>query len=61
MPPNGWTNKLAPPALVCGKAYLFNPGSHYVALNCDGTLVLFDDPHLEEFFSGKLHLQNRTK
>jgi hypothetical protein len=49
------------PALVCGKAYLVNPGAHYFALKCDGTLVVFDDPHLEEFFSGKMHPQNRTK
>jgi hypothetical protein len=54
VPPNGWTNKLSPPALVCGKAYLVNPGAHYFALQCDGTLVLFDDPHLGEFFDGKL-------
>jgi hypothetical protein len=61
VPPKDWTNKLTPPALVCGKAYLVNPGSHYFALNCDGTLVLFDDPHLGEFFSGKLPPQQRTK
>ena len=46
-------NKLAPPALVCGKAYLVNPGAHYFALKCDGTVVVFDDPHLEEFFREK--------
>lgn len=61
VPPKDWSNKLVPPALVCGKAYLVNPGAHYFALQCDGTVVLFDDPHLEEFFSGKLHQQKRTK
>ena len=61
VPPKDWINKLAPPALVCGKAYLVNPGAHYFALQCDGTVVVFDDPHLGEFFSGKLHPQNRTK
>ena len=48
MPPKDWINKLAPPALVvCGKAYLVNPGAHYFALKCDGTVVVFDDPHLD--------------
>jgi hypothetical protein len=50
VPPKDWINKLAPPALICGKAYLVNPGAHYFALKCDGTVVVFDDPHLEEFF-----------
>jgi len=50
VPPTGWTNNLAPPAVICGKAYLVNPGAHYFALKCDGTVVVFDDPHLEEFF-----------
>ena len=50
VPPEGWINKLAPPALICGKAYLVNPGAHYFALKCDGTVVVFDAPHLEEFF-----------
>jgi hypothetical protein len=48
--PKDWINKLTPPALTCGKAYLVNPGAHYFALKCDGTVVVFDDPHLEEFF-----------
>ena len=48
--PKDWINKLTPPALICGKAYLVNPGAHYFALKCDGTVVVFDDPHLEEFF-----------
>jgi hypothetical protein len=61
VPPKDWINKLAPPALVCGKAYLVNPGAHYFALKCDGTVVVFDDLHREEFFSGKMHPQNRTK
>jgi hypothetical protein len=52
--PKDWINKLTPPALVCGKAYLVNPGAHYFALKCDGTLVVFDDPHLEEFFRGNI-------
>ena len=59
--PKDWINKLTPPALICGKAYLVNPGAHYFALECDGTVVVFDDPHLEEFFSGKMRPQNRTK
>jgi len=53
VPPEDWINKLAPPAPVCGKAYLVNPGAHYFALKCDGTVVVFDDPHLEEFFREK--------
>ena len=48
--PKDWVNKLTPPALICGKAYLVNPGAHYFALKCDGTVVVFDGPHLEEFF-----------
>jgi hypothetical protein len=51
--PKDWINKLTPPALICGKAYLVNPGAHYFALKCDGTVVVFDDPHLEEFFREK--------
>jgi hypothetical protein len=50
VPPKDWTNKLTPPALVCGKAYLVNPGAHFFALKCNGTVVVFDAPHLEEFF-----------
>ena len=50
VPPKDWINKLMPPALVCGKAYLVNPGAHYFALKCDGTVVVFEAPHLEEFF-----------
>ena len=53
VPPKDWINKLTPPALICGKAYLVNPGAHYFALKCDGTVVVFDDPHLEEFFREK--------
>ena len=60
VPPKDWINKLAPPALICGKAYLVNPGAHYFALKCDGTVVVFDPPRLEEFFRG-MHPQNRTK
>jgi len=50
VPPKDWINKLTPPAPVCGKAYLVNPGAYYFALKCDGTVVVFNDPHLEEFF-----------
>jgi hypothetical protein len=50
VPPGDWINKLAPPALVCGKPYLVNPGAHYFALKCDGTVVVFDASHLEEWF-----------
>jgi hypothetical protein len=49
-PPKGWNNKLTPPALVCGKAYLLNPGAHYFALKCDGTVVVFEATKLEQFF-----------
>ena len=52
VPPQDWINKLTPPALICGKAYLVNPGAHYFALKCDGTIVVFDALHLEEFFRG---------
>ena len=51
VPPQGWINKLTPLAPDCGKAYLVNPGAHYFALKCDGTVVVFNDPHLEEFFN----------
>lgn len=50
VPPQDWINKLTPPALVCGKAYDVNPGAHYFALKCDGTVVVFEATHLEEFF-----------
>jgi len=50
IPPKNWTNKLAPPALVCGKAYLVNPATSYFALKCDGSVVVFDSQHLEYFF-----------
>jgi hypothetical protein len=52
VPPQDWINKLSPPAPICGKAYLVNPGAHYFGLKCDGTVVVFDDPHLEELFRG---------
>jgi hypothetical protein len=42
--------KITPPALVCGKAYLVNPGANFFALTCDGAVVVFDFQHLEEFF-----------
>jgi len=50
VPPKNWQNKLTPPALVCGKPYLVNPPASFFALKCDGTVVLFDFQHLEEFF-----------
>ncbi len=50
VPPKNWHNKLTPPAVVCGKAYLVNPGAIFFALKCDGTVVVFDSQHLEEFF-----------
>ena len=52
IPPNNWRNKMTPPALVCGKAYLVNPGALFFALKCDGTVVVFDSQHLETFFRG---------
>jgi hypothetical protein len=52
IPPKNWRNKLTPPALVCGKAYLVNPGALFFALKCDGTVVVFDSQHLEQFFRG---------
>jgi hypothetical protein len=51
IPPSHWSNKIAPPALICGKAYLVNPGAYYFALKCDGSVVVFDSQHLAEFFS----------
>jgi hypothetical protein len=51
IPPKNWHNKIGPPALVCGRAYLVNPGANFFALKCDGTVVVFDFQHLEEFFS----------
>ena len=49
-PPANWSNKKGPPPLICGKAYLVNPGAHYFALKCDGSVVVFDSPDLETFF-----------
>jgi hypothetical protein len=51
IPPKNWSNRKTPPALVCGKAYLVNPAASFFALKCDGTVVVFDFQHLEEFFS----------
>ena len=51
VPPSGWTNKTAPPPLVCGKAYQVNPAADKLfGLKCDGSLVVMDFPHLEYFF-----------
>jgi hypothetical protein len=50
VPPKNWSNKMTPPALECGKAYLVNPGANFFALKCDGTVVVFDFQDLEAFF-----------
>jgi hypothetical protein len=50
IPPKDWSNKIVPPALICGKAYLVNPGANFFALKCDGSVVVFDFQHLEYFF-----------
>lgn len=50
IPPKNWSNKIVPRALVCGKAYLVNPAAELFALKCDGSVVILDYPHLEEFF-----------
>jgi hypothetical protein len=51
IPPRNWSNKMTPPPLVCGKAYLVNPAAELFALKCDGSVVVLDFPHLEDFFS----------
>jgi hypothetical protein len=48
--PPHWTNKLTPPPLVCGKAYLVTPGSTLFGLKCDGTVVPLDYPQLDGYF-----------
>jgi hypothetical protein len=50
IPPANWRNRITPPALVCGKAYLVNPPATLFAVKCDGSVVLLDFPDLEEFF-----------
>lgn len=50
VPPQHWHNKMTPPAPVCGKAYLVNPGAVFFGLKCDGTVVVFDFPQLDDFF-----------
>jgi hypothetical protein len=51
VPPSGWTNKTAPPPLVCGKAYQVNPAADKLfGLKCDGSVVVIDFQHLEYFF-----------
>ena len=50
IPPKNWSNKLTPPALVRGKAYLVNPPATLFALRCDGSVVVLDFQHLETFF-----------
>jgi hypothetical protein len=51
-PPERWQVHMIPAPVVCGKAYLVNPGAHYFGVNCDATrsVVVFDAPKLEEFF-----------
>jgi hypothetical protein len=49
-PPRGWVTHVVPSPIICGKAYLVNPGAHYFALKCDGTVTVFEAPKLEEFF-----------
>lgn len=50
IPPQHWSNKRVAPALICGKAYLVNPGANLFALKCDGSVVVLDFQHLEYFF-----------
>jgi hypothetical protein len=50
VPPKHWRNRRTPPALVCGKAYLVNPGAIFFGLKCDGNVEVFDFQYLEEFF-----------
>jgi hypothetical protein len=50
VPPKGWHNKMTPPALACGKAYLVNPPALLFGLKCDGSVVVLDFPQLESFF-----------
>jgi hypothetical protein len=50
IPPEHWSNKRVAPALICGKAYLVNPGAKLFALKCDGSVVVVDFQHLEDFF-----------
>jgi hypothetical protein len=58
VPPKNWRNKTTPPPLVCGKAYLVNPGANFFGLQCDGTVVVFDFQHLENFFRHERHDAN---
>jgi hypothetical protein len=58
IPPEHWSNKLSPPALICGKAYLVNPAASFFALKCDGSVVVFDFQHLETFF--RQEAENRS-
>jgi hypothetical protein len=59
VPPKFWVNQgTAPaPALVCGKAYLVNPGTLFFALRCDGTVTVFDFQQLDSFFRENTPLQ----
>jgi hypothetical protein len=50
IPPKNWSNKVTAPALTCGKAYLVNPGATLFGLKCDGSVVIVDFQHLDEFF-----------
>jgi hypothetical protein len=52
VPPSGWSNKTAPPPLVCGKAYQVNPAADKLfGLKCDGSVVVTDFQHLDIFFA----------
>ena len=61
IPPNHWSNKRVAPALICGKAYLVNPGANLFALKCDGSVVVLDFQHLEYFFRQEGPLEPTTK
>jgi|SRR5215472_5583446 len=61
IPPEHWSNKRVAPALICGKAYLVNPGANLFALKCDGSVVVLDFQHLEYFFRQQGPLQPTTK
>jgi len=59
--PDHWSNKRAAPALMCGKAYLVNPGANLFALKCDGSVVVLDFQHLEYFFDQTGSVQSPAK
>lgn len=61
IPPEHWSNKRVAPALICGKAYLVNPGANLFAVKCDGSVVVLDFQHLEYFFRQEGRLEPATK